>query len=46
MKRFKYVHIVVIYVAFFTLIGITVYITKSAIPLWALLLTPTYKSED
>ena len=32
-----------IYIAFFGLIVVTVYLTKSASPLWALLLTPSIK---
>lgn len=35
-----------IYVAFFTLIGVAVWLTSSATPLWALLLTPSIKSEN
>lgn len=31
--------VALIYIAFFALIGITVYFTNSATPLWALLLT-------
>jgi hypothetical protein len=32
-----------IYIAFFTLIGVAIYLTNSAMPLWALLLTPSIK---
>lgn len=35
-----------IYIAFFTLIGGAVWLTSSATPLWALLLTPSIKSEN
>lgn len=36
----------VIYVAFFGLIGFAIYYTGSAMPLWALLLMPSYKNND
>lgn len=45
----KNLSIASIYVAFFLLIGFTVYFTKSGTPLWALLLTPTisfYKNDN
>lgn len=32
-----------IYISFFTLIGFAVFFTNSALPLWALLLTPSIK---
>ena len=35
--------IALIYIAFFGVIGAAIYITKSATPLWALLLTPSIK---
>jgi hypothetical protein len=35
-----------IYLGFFGVIGFTIYITKSAYPLWALLLTPTMKQDN
>jgi hypothetical protein len=37
----KYLAIAIMYVAFFGLIGFTVYFTNSALPLFALLLTPS-----
>ena len=36
----------IVYVAFFGLIGCAVYWTHSLMPLFALLLTPTYESKD
>lgn len=33
--------VALIYIAFFALIGVSVYLTNSATPLWALLLTPS-----
>jgi hypothetical protein len=39
----KHLSIALVYISFFGLIGVACYITKSAWPLWALLLTPTYK---
>jgi len=42
----KHLSIALIYIAFFGLIGGACYFTQSAIPLWALLLTPTYKTES
>jgi len=38
----KYVHIVTIYVGFFALIGFAIWLSNSLLPLWALLLTPSY----
>lgn len=35
-----------IYVLFFSLIGTAIYFTKSPIPLWALLATPTMSSKN
>lgn len=37
--------IALIYIAFFGLIGAAAYLTKSASPLWALLLTPSIKTK-
>jgi hypothetical protein len=42
----KYIAIAVLYVAFFSLIGFAIYFTESAMPLWALLLTPSLKTKD
>ena len=42
----KDLSIALIYIAFFGLIGFACYFTNSAMPLWALLLTPTYKKSD
>jgi hypothetical protein len=39
----KYLAVALIYASFFGLIGSTCYFTKSAMPLWALLLTPDLK---
>jgi hypothetical protein len=39
----KHLSIALVYIAFFSLIGAACYFTTSAMPLWALLLTPTYK---
>lgn len=36
---------IIIYVAFFGLIGCAVYITKTGTPLWALLLTPSFSTK-
>jgi len=41
----KDLSIALIYIAFFALIGAACYFTKSAMPLWALLLAPSYKSK-
>lgn len=38
--------IALIYIAFFGLIGVAIYLTKSASPLWALLLTPRFSSKN
>jgi hypothetical protein len=43
MKMFS---VALVYLGFFSLIGFAVYLTKSAWPMWALLLTPSYKSES
>lgn len=45
-NKFNGISIAIVYVAFFTLIGVAVYLTQSATPLWALLLTPTYRHDD
>ena len=42
----KYFAIALIYIAFFGVIGAAIYITKSATPLWALLLTPSIKTKN
>lgn len=39
----KYLMGSVIYASFFGLVGFTVWFTDSAYPLWALLLTPSFK---
>ncbi len=39
----KYFFLALVYVAFYSAIAVSVYITESAVPLWALLLTPSYK---
>lgn len=41
----KNLSIALIYIAFFGLIGGVCYLTESAIPLWALLLTPSVKNK-
>ena len=35
-----------IYLGFFALIAIAMYITQSAVPLWALLLAPSFSYDD
>lgn len=40
----KYLGIALIYFSFFSLIAVACFITKSAIPLWGLLLTPHLKA--
>jgi hypothetical protein len=35
-----------IYVSFFVLIGMVCYVTKSGLPLWAILLTPDFLNFD
>ena len=42
----SYFAIALIYIAFFGVIGAAIYITKSATPLWALLLTPSIKTKS
>lgn len=41
----KYIGVALIYVAFFALVGWCCYITKSAWPLLALFLTPSFKEK-
>lgn len=36
----------IIYVSFFSLIGLAVWLTNSATPLWALILTPTVTTKS
>jgi hypothetical protein len=38
----KYISIAIIYAAFFGMIAAACYFTTSAMPLWALLLTPSF----
>lgn len=38
----KYISIAIIYAAFFSMIAAACYFTTSSIPLWALLLTPSF----
>lgn len=38
--------VAIIYASFFALIGFAVYLTQSAMPLWALLLAPSYRTKD
>ena len=42
----RHLSLACIYVSFFGLIGFAVWWTDSAVPLWALLLTPQYKSSS
>ena len=37
--------VAIIYSSFFALIGFAVYFTSSAMPLWALLLTPSFSTK-
>ena len=37
--------VALIYIAFFALIGVAVWLTSSAMPLWALLLTPSIETK-
>lgn len=39
-------NVALIYLGFFGLIGLAIYLTGSAMPLWALLLTPNYRSDE
>jgi hypothetical protein len=41
----KFIGIALIYVAFYSLIGVTCYFTKSAWPLLALILSPSFESK-
>ena len=45
-EGFKWFAVALIYTGFFATIGFTVWFTKSAWPLWALLLTPGFKTKD
>lgn len=42
----KHIGVSLAYIAFFSLIGFAVYYTKSASPLWALLLTPYLNTSE
>ena len=42
MDDMRYVAVAIIYVGFFALIGIAIYLTKSCLPLLALLLMPSF----
>lgn len=42
MRHFS---IALIYLGFFALIGVAVYLINSALPLWALLLMPSYSNK-
>jgi hypothetical protein len=46
MKKLNWFAIALVYVAFFGLIAVAVWITKSGLPLFALLLTPSFPSEN
>jgi hypothetical protein len=49
MWKIKGIHwfaVALIYIGFFGLIGVAVWITNSAMPLWALLLTPSFKDDE
>ena len=46
VNKNNYFAIALIYIAFFGVIGAAIYITKSATPLWALLLTPSIKTKS
>ena len=39
-------NVALVYLGFFGLIALAVILTESATPLWALLLTPTYKDDN
>lgn len=45
LKNMNWFAATIIYLGFFALIGGTIYLTKSATPLWALLLAPTIESK-
>ena len=42
----KYIAVALLYMSFFALIGYVCYITETAWPLFALVLTPHYKDND
>ncbi len=42
----KWIGLALIYIAFFSLIGMAIYFTHSLWALWALLLTPTFSSKS
>lgn len=42
----KWFGVSLIYIAFFALIGYGVYLTESAMVLWALLLTPSFSTKN
>lgn len=42
----KNIHVALIYIAFFSLIGFATYYTKNANCLWALIFTPNYSQKD
>ena len=42
----KYIVIGLMYIGFFSVIGFTVYFTKSAYPLFGLILMPRYRETD
>jgi hypothetical protein len=42
----RYFSVALVFTAFYGLIGFACYYTNSAMPLWALLLTPEYKHSN
>ena len=42
----KHLSVALVFIAFFSLIGVACYITQSAWPMWGLLLTPTWSSKS
>ena len=42
----KHLSVALVFIAFFSLIGLACYITQSAWPMWGLLLTPTLPSKS
>ena len=42
----KWFGVAIIYLGFYGLIGAAVYWTKSAMPLWGLLITPSFSTND
>lgn len=46
LKGLRWFAITLVYIAFFGLIGWAVYLTNSATPLWALLLTPSFTTKN